>query len=81
MLQALLERLGLGMVPYLNLVVVPLMGLTSDPLPDVRDAATSAFAAAVALLPLAQVIILVPEVTHRMALQSMSLWPCCRGMA
>ena len=57
MLQRLLDGLGMGMVPYLNLVVVPLMGLTSDPLPDLRAAATSAFAAAVALLPLAQVII------------------------
>ena len=57
-LQRLLDRLGMGMVPYLNLVVVPLMSLTSDPLLDVRDAATSAFAAAVALLPLAQVRIL-----------------------
>ena len=57
MLQRLLDRLGMGMVPYLNLVVVPLMGLTSDPLPDVRAAATSAFAGAVALLPLAQVMV------------------------
>ena len=79
MLQRLLDRLGMGMVPYLNLVVVPLMGLTSDPLPDVRAAATSAFAPAVALLPLAQVIIQVLEVTHWVALQSMSLWPCCNA--
>lgn len=55
MLQRLLDRLGMRVVPYLNLLVVPLMGLTSDSLPAVRAAATSAFAAAVALLPLAQV--------------------------
>ena len=55
MLQRLLDRLGMRVVPYLNLLVVPLMGLTSDSLPAVREAATSAFAAAVALLPLAQV--------------------------
>ena len=53
----LIARLGLQLVPYTNLLVVPLMGLTSDPLPHVRAAATSAFAASVALLPLAQVIL------------------------
>ena len=56
MLQLLLDRLGMRMVPYLNLLVVPIMGLTSDSAPAVRAGATSAFAAAVALLPLAQVI-------------------------
>ena len=55
MLQRLLSGLGMGMVPYLNLLMVPFMGLTSDPAPAVRAAATSAFAAAVALLPLSQV--------------------------
>ncbi len=55
MLQRLLDRLEMRIVPYLNLVVVPLMGLTSDSAPAVRGAATSAFASAVALLPLAQV--------------------------
>lgn len=50
----LIANLGLQLVPYANLLVVPLMGLTSDPLPPVRAAATSAFAASVALLPLAQ---------------------------
>ena len=54
-LGALVARLGLQMVPYANLLVVPLMALTSDPCADVRTAATSAFAATVALLPLAQV--------------------------
>ena len=55
MLQQLLNTLGMTMVPYLNLLVVPIMGLTSDSAAAVRAAATSAFAAAVALLPLAQV--------------------------
>ena len=55
MLHRLLDRLEMRIVPYLNLVVVPLMGLTSDSAPAVRGAATSAFASAVALLPLAQV--------------------------
>ena len=55
MLQRLLNGLGLEMVSFLNLLVVPIMGLTSDSAPAVRAAATSAFAAAVALLPLAQV--------------------------
>ena len=50
----LIANLGMQVVPYANLLVVPLMGLTSDPLPSVRAAATSAFAASVALLPLAQ---------------------------
>ena len=54
-LQYLLNTLGMKMVPYLNLLVVPLMGLTSDSSPAVRATSTSAFAAAVALLPLAQV--------------------------
>ncbi len=54
-LSTLVSSLGLQLVPYANLLVVPLMALTSDPLADVRMAATSAFAATVALLPLAQV--------------------------
>ncbi|KAK9916950.1 hypothetical protein WJX75_009151 [Coccomyxa subellipsoidea] len=53
-ISGLIARLGLQLVRYTNLLVVPLMGLTSDPLPHVRAAATSAFAASVALLPLAQ---------------------------
>ena len=55
MLQQLLSTLGMKMVPYLNMLVVPIMGLTSDSAPAVRATATSAFAAAIALLPLAQV--------------------------
>ena len=56
-LGALVAQLGLQLVPFVNLVVVPLMRLTSDPLPGVRAAATSVFASAVALLPLAQVLL------------------------
>jgi hypothetical protein len=55
-LGTLVAALGLQLVPFVNLIVVPLMGLTSDPLPAVRAAATAAFAASVALLPLAQVL-------------------------
>lgn len=55
MTKRLIAKLGVQMVPYINLLVVPLMGLSSDAQPPVRAAATAAFAAAVALLPLAQV--------------------------
>ncbi len=57
MVGALIASLAIKLVPFLNLLVVPLMGLTSDPLPGVRAAATAAFADAVSLLPLAQVIV------------------------
>ena len=40
---------------YTQLLVVPLMARMSDPLPAVRRAASPAFAALVALLPLVQV--------------------------
>lgn len=60
MLQQLLSALGMKMVPYLNMLVVPIMGLTSDSAPAVRATAISAFAAAVALLPLAQVRLRIP---------------------
>lgn len=43
------------LVPYLQLLVVPLMARMSDPLPAVRTTAAPAFAAIVALVPLAQV--------------------------
>lgn len=41
-------------MPYLQLLVVPLMARMSDPLPPVRSTAAPAFAAIVALVPLAQ---------------------------
>ena len=55
MIGALVQQLGSGLVPYLLLLVVPLMGRMSDPDPAVRQAATATFAPVVALLPLAQV--------------------------
>ena len=55
MMGALVQQLGTALVPYLLLVVVPLMGRMSDPDSAVRQAATATFAPVVALLPLAQV--------------------------
>ena len=45
--------LGIGMVPYVQLAVVPLLGRMSDPHPRVRAVASSCFAKVVALMPLA----------------------------
>eukprot|EP00887_Chlorella_sp_A99_P001519 scaffold8.g1519.t1 len=53
-LQLLLRELGLRLVPYALLAVVPLMGRMSDPLPTARALAARAFAGVVALLPLVQ---------------------------
>ena len=64
MIERLLSTLGMRMVPYLNLLVVPIMGLTSDSAPAVRASATSAFAAAVALLPLALVCLSFGDCWH-----------------
>lgn len=55
MVGALVRQLGTGLVPYLLLVLVPLMGRMSDSEAAVRQAATATFAPVVALLPLAQV--------------------------
>ena len=55
MTHALVQGLGTALVPYLLLLVVPLMGRMSDPDANVRQLASAAFAPAVALLPLAQV--------------------------
>ena len=52
---SLVQQLGTSLVPYLLLLVVPLMGRMSDPDPTVRQLATATFAPVVALLPLAQV--------------------------
>ncbi|KAI3435532.1 hypothetical protein D9Q98_001597 [Chlorella vulgaris] len=46
--------LGLALVPYSLLVVVPLMGRMSDPQPAARAAAARTFAAVVGVMPLAQ---------------------------
>ena len=56
MVNALVEGLGTALVPYLLLLVVPLMGRMSDPDAALRQLATATFAPVVALLPLAQVI-------------------------
>lgn len=50
-----MSRLGLALVPYSLLVVVPLMGRMSDAQPLARALAARSFAAVVALMPLAQV--------------------------
>ncbi|KAK9823112.1 hypothetical protein WJX72_000353 [[Myrmecia] bisecta] len=50
----LVMQLNTQLVAYSILLVVPLMGRMSDPLLAVRRMATAAFAAVVALLPLAQ---------------------------
>lgn len=55
MVDALVKGLGTAIVPYLLLLVVPVMGRMSDPVPEVRQLATATFAPIVALLPLAQV--------------------------
>ena len=55
MVGALVQQLGTSLVPYLLLLVVPLMGRMSDPDLAVRQPATATFAPVVALLPLAQV--------------------------
>jgi hypothetical protein len=55
MVGSLVQQLGTSLVPYLLLLVVPLMGRMSDPDPAVRQLATATFAPVVALLPLAQV--------------------------
>jgi TATA-binding protein-associated factor len=51
----LVAQLGHKLVAYTVLLVVPLLGRMSDPLPAVRGPATTCFGALVALLPLAQV--------------------------
>lgn len=48
------SALGLALVPYSVLVVVPLMGRMSDAQPLARALATRTFAAVVAIMPLAQ---------------------------
>lgn len=54
-LQQSVSHLGLALVPYCLLVVVPLMGRMSDAQPLARELAARTFAAVVALMPLAQV--------------------------
>jgi len=51
---ALVASLGLALVPYALLLVVPLLRRMSDPLEAARARASACFGALVALLPLAQ---------------------------
>lgn len=53
-LRQLVTALGLKMVPYVQLAVIPLLGRMSDAHPEVRAVASSTFASVVALMPLAQ---------------------------
>lgn len=47
-----IESLGLLVVPYIVLLLVPVLGRMSDPDPQVRLMATHCFAALVRLMPL-----------------------------
>ena len=51
-LHCLCEELGLQVVPYIVLLIVPVLGTMSDPQAQVRLLATSTFATLVRLLPL-----------------------------
>ena len=51
---ALVTDLGPALAPYCVLMLVPLMGRMSDPVPAVREMATKSFASLVPLLPLAR---------------------------
>lgn len=63
MVDALVKGLGSALVPYLLLLVVPIMSCMSDPAAQVRQLATATFAPIVALLPLAQVTCSLPRLT------------------
>jgi TATA-binding protein-associated factor len=51
-LAGLVDELGLTLVPYIVLLIVPVLGRMSDSDEDVREAATGTFAALVRLMPL-----------------------------
>lgn len=53
-LDLVVSSLGLRMVPYVQLAVVPLLGRMSDPIAATRSVASRCFASVVALIPLAQ---------------------------
>ncbi|KAG7669536.1 hypothetical protein KSW81_007689 [Nannochloris sp. 'desiccata'] len=53
-MREIVHSLGLKMIPYVQLAVVPLLSRMSDPHPGTRAVASSCFAAVVALMPLAQ---------------------------
>lgn len=52
-MREIIKKCGVGLVPYIPLIVVFLMKRMSDPIIEVRSLATSSFAKAVALMPLA----------------------------
>ncbi|XP_022080347.1 TATA-binding protein-associated factor 172-like isoform X2 [Acanthaster planci] len=51
-MMCLIERLGMGVVPYIVLLVVPLLGRMSDQVESVRLTATHCFATLIRLMPL-----------------------------
>lgn len=53
-MREIVNSLGMQMVPYVQLSVVPLLGRMSDAHPGTRAVASSCFAQVVALMPLAQ---------------------------
>lgn len=67
------------LVPYLQLLVVPLLGRMSDPLPAVRRLAAPAFASIVALVPLAQVSMLqlLQMACSRLVQRRSPIWMLC----
>ena len=48
----MIDRLGMGAVPYVVLLVVPVLGRMSDQCEDVRLMATYCFATLIRLMPL-----------------------------
>lgn len=61
--QEIVSALGLKMVPYVQLAVVPLLTRMSDPAPATRSVASRCFASVVALMPLAHGVPPPPELT------------------
>lgn len=55
-----IEKLGIGVVPYVVLLVVPVLGRMSDQCEDVRLMATYSFATLIRLMPLEVMIYVTP---------------------
>ena len=55
-----IEKLGIGVVPYVVLLVVPVLGRMSDQCEDVRLMATYSFATLIRLMPLEVIIYVAP---------------------
>ena len=51
-MSGVIERLGMALVPYVVLLVVPVLGRMSDQCEDVRLMATYCFATLIRLMPL-----------------------------